>query len=158
MPHVALVRRSIAISVLVVLSVAATVHGEKEGNQTQNDQQALLKLEDRWLANEHNPEALQDILADDFVHALPFGFVTKQDQINHWQAISAPSRAKHFEDMRARVYGDVGIVNGIVVATAPDGSAEETVFTDVFARRHGQWQAVNAQENPFQARPAPKTP
>jgi hypothetical protein len=149
--------RSILALLVVLLSFSATVPG-RDAKIPQDGQQSLRKLEDRWLSDEHNPDALQSILADDFVHALPFGFISKQDQINHWKTTSAPPRTKHFEDMRVRVYGEVGIVNGIVVATAPDGSVEKTVFTDVFARRNGVWQAVNAQELPFQPRPDRKTP
>jgi hypothetical protein len=57
--------------------------------------------------------------------------------------------------MRVRVYGDVGIVNGVVVTTDEKGPSRtggdeevnRTVFTDVFVWRDGRWQAVNAQEN-----------
>lgn len=150
--------RSLSLLVFVLFSLVAAVRGQKEGTDLKNDQQSLLKPEDRWLANEHDPAGLQSILADDFVHAVSIGFITKQNQINYWRTTSAPPRAKHFEDRRVRVYGDVGIVNGIVVATAPDGTVEKTVFTDVFAHRNGQWQAVNAQENQFQARPNRQAP
>jgi hypothetical protein len=45
-------------------------------------------------------------------------------------------------------YGDVGIVNGLVVRTNKDGNTvDKTVFTDVFVYRDGRWQAINAQEN-----------
>jgi hypothetical protein len=49
--------------------------------------------------------------------------------------------------MHARVYGMIGIVNGIVVAKQGD-IMQRTLFTDVFANRDGQWRAVNAQELP----------
>jgi hypothetical protein len=50
--------------------------------------------------------------------------------------------------MRVRIYGDVGIVNGLVVTTDDkDHEVDRTVFTDVFGWRDGRWQAVNAQEN-----------
>ncbi|HYL65386.1 MAG TPA: hypothetical protein VE077_22435 [Candidatus Methylomirabilis sp.] len=62
--------------------------------------------------------------------------------------------AKHFEDMHVRVYGDVGIVNGIVVSEA-GRNVQKTVFTDVFVRRSGEWQAVNAQKVPFRQSPTP---
>ena len=54
----------------------------------------------------------------------------------------------HFEDLQVRVYGDVGIVNGLVVTTNRNGNTvHKTVFTDVFVYRSGRWQAINAQEN-----------
>jgi len=51
--------------------------------------------------------------------------------------------------MHVRVYGNVGIVNGVVVETG--AVRQETLFTDVFAYRDGKWQAVNAQELPAAA-------
>ena len=49
---------------------------------------------------------------------------------------------------KVRVYGDVGFVNGVVLTTDERGrEAERTSFTDVFVRRNGRWEAVNAQEN-----------
>ncbi len=111
---------------------------------------ALLRLEQRWLAQENNPDALKTILADDFVHVLPMGFVTKDEQISYQRSHPAANNgAKHLEDLRVRVFGVTGIVNGIVVATDTDGKVHKTIFTDVFVYRNGQWQAVNAQELPL---------
>ena len=117
-----------------------------------NQQRALLELEKHWLAVEEDPDALEPILADDFVHVLPIGFVTKAEQIGYMRSHPNPDhgRAKHFEELRARVFGAAGVVTGIVVATTADGKTQKTIFTDVFAYRHGKWQAVNAQESPFQ--------
>jgi ketosteroid isomerase-like protein len=64
----------------------------------------------------------------------------------------ASDLTKHFEGLQLRVYGDVGIVNGLVVTTKKDGNtASKTAFTDVFVNRDGRWQAVNAQENAVQS-------
>jgi hypothetical protein len=49
--------------------------------------------------------------------------------------------------LHVRIYGNVGIVNGMVVE-AGSGAPRKTLFTDVFACRDGKWQAVNAQEVP----------
>ena len=46
-----------------------------------------------------------------------------------------------------RTYGNVGIVNGMVVTTI-GVATQKTLFTDVFAHRDGKWRAVNAQELP----------
>ena len=114
-------------------------------------QKALLDLEKRWLEAEDNPSTLESILADDFVHVLPFGFITKREQLSYMRARPVPEGRvdKHFEDLRVRTFVDVGVVNGIVVAVMGDGKVRKTVFTDVFAYRAGRWQAVNAQELPF---------
>ncbi len=114
-------------------------------------QQSLLDLETRWLESEDNSDALQTILADDFIHVLPFGFVTKSEQIRYLRANPATQRgtSKHFENLHVRIFDDTGIVNGIVVATGSNGDIRRTIFTDVFAYRNGGWQAVNAQESPL---------
>ena len=113
---------------------------------------ALRQIEEEWLANEDNPDIVKSILADDFVHVLPMGFIGKEEHLDylrkHWEASSAVAR--HFDAMRIRVYGNTGIVNGIVVAeNKTEGPVRKTLFTDVFVLREGHWQAVNAQELPY---------
>ena len=114
------------------------------------DQAALIALENEWLAELHNPAVLEKILASDFVHPLPTGdFVTKAQHIQFSSThLPPPNRKQRFDQMRVRVYGDVGIVNGIVLTTDEQGrEVERTIFTDVFVRRNRRWEAVNAQEN-----------
>jgi hypothetical protein len=122
------------------------------------DRDSLRKAEEHWLQFEDDPDALESILAADFLHALPAGFISKQDQIAYYRKLAKPASPpeKHFEDFRVRVYGDVGIANGIVVHTDANGSIRKTVFTDVFVRRGGKWLAVNSQENPYSPQPAPR--
>jgi hypothetical protein len=132
-----------------VYFAALLTFGAFAAQPDRDSKKALMQLEQRWLDEETNPEALQTILASDFVHVLPVGFVTKDEQVAFQRAHSRPkSGARHFDDLRVRVFGDVGIVNGSVVATDRDGKAHKTYFTDVFAYRHHRWEAVNAQETP----------
>ena len=56
-------------------------------------------------------------------------------------------RRVEFTGLRVLIYGDIAIATGSVV-----NGGDRTVFTDVFARRDGRWQAINAQENAVQAR------
>lgn len=142
------------LTMLLACALATTAAAQRSADST-NDQRALLALEDHWLAFEDNPDSLAPILASDFIHALPFGFITRDDQLGFMRRLQnhppPPPGVKHFEERRVRVYGDVGIVNGIVVEDTTGGQ-RRTVFTDVFVRRDGRWQAVNAQELPFQKR------
>ena len=97
---------------------------------------------------EDAPNALGSVLAPDFLHVVPVGIITKKEQLDFMH--KHPSRdqsSKHFEDMHVRVYGNVAIVNGMVVAIS-GRSTQKTLFTDVFAYREGKWQAVSAQELP----------
>ena len=131
------------------LLTVSVVHAQSlsPGNR---DQAALIALENEWLANLHNPAVLEKILASDFLHPLPTGdFVSKAQHIQFSAThLPTPNRKQRFDQMQVRVYGDVGIANGIVLTTDEQGrELERIIFTDVFVRRNGRWEAVNAQEN-----------
>jgi hypothetical protein len=118
----------------------------------EKSKQELLDLENHWLQVEDDPAALESILAPDFLHVVPAGIITRDEQLSFMRTHPRSEQgAKHFENLHVRVYGNVGIVNGAVVAAAKEG-VQKTWFTDVFAYRDGRWQAVNAQELPVAAR------
>jgi len=138
---------------IILLFIIVSFCAEPRAAQDKSEQ-AIRDLEQRWLENEDDPSTLTTILADDFVHALPMGFIDKQDQLNFLRKHHQISKStKHFGELRVRLYGSTAIANGIVV-DKQEGSASlrKTVFTDVFVRRHGTWQAVNAQETPWAQR------
>ena len=90
-----------------------------------------------------------------FINPVPAGvFLTKAQHIDWAVRHPAPrGRRQRLDQLRIRTYGDVGLVTGLVIATGGDGREDRTVFTDVFVRRNGRWQAVNAQENAVQPMP-----
>jgi hypothetical protein len=140
------------LAVVLFLVLPAFSSASQAGSRSQDEhQKQLIQLEERWLGGEDNPDLQQSILADDFVHVLPGGFITKSEQINYLRQHprQGPKVAKHFEDLHVRIYGSAGVVTGIVVATSQDGTVKKTLFTDVFAFRNGKWQAVNSQELPL---------
>lgn len=110
-------------------------------------------VEQRWLENENRPDVVATILADDFVHVLPVGFISKDDHLSYLrQHPNAFPGKKRFERLDVRIYGDVGLATGIVSAEqGADHELKRTAFTDVFIRRKGTWLAVNAQESPLDA-------
>ena len=116
----------------------------------QSAEQSVRALEEQWLANESNPAVLESILADDFVHVLPVGFISKQEQLGFVRNHPQPAgEIRQFEELKVRVYGDTAIATGIVEAREDQNAQpRRTMFTDVFVRRQGKWQAVNAQELP----------
>ena len=146
--------RLFASAIGIVLACSWIVH---QPTKAANDQQqTLMQLEQHWLESEDNPDALESIFADDFIHVLPMGFVTKVEQLKYMRAHPvAQPESRRFEDLHVRIYGTTGIANGIVVATARDGKVRKTIFTDVFAYRNGKCQAVNAQELPLSQSPPP---
>jgi Domain of unknown function (DUF4440) len=145
------------IATILALSLVAETAGTtaQEPPSDGNDSvHAVRNLEQRWLDSEDAPDALEAILADDFVHVLPMGFIGKRDQIDYLRKHPRSSRsAKHFDQLRVRIYGSTAIANGIVSELPKGGAAaQETIFTDVFVKRQGVWQAVNAQELPLNVR------
>jgi len=115
----------------------------------ENDKQAVIALENEWL-HAKDAATLDRILAEDFVHVIPADhFLSKQEHIE-WNVKHPPAadRRTQFNKLQVRLYGDVAIVNGSVVATDAEGKElNRSMFTDVLVLRDGRWQAVNAQEN-----------
>lgn len=135
-----------AAGLLVLVAVRPALPA---GRPAESDQHAVEALEHQWLAAEHDRTALDTILADDFMHPVSAGvFLTKAQHIG-W-AVSHPAppdRRRRFDGLRIRVYGQAAVATGTVVSIDQAGHEDRTVFTDVFVRRNGRWQAVNAQEN-----------
>ena len=143
-------------SVCVIVSISSFASPQLQ-SQPQTIEREVKAVEQRWLENEDRPDVVQSILADDFVHVLPVGFINKEDQLaflrKHPNAFPG---SKHFEELRVRIYGDVAIATGIVSTVHdPGAKANRTAFADVFVRREGKWLAVNAQELPLQSSPTP---
>ena len=128
-------------------------HVSREPKSAEKSKQELLALENLWLQVEDDPVALEGILAPDFLHVVPGAIITKDQHLQFLREHPASGRRpeKRFEDLRVRVYGEAGIVNGVVIKTTDHGE-RKTLFTDVFAYRDGKWQAVSAQELPVVAR------
>jgi predicted GNAT superfamily acetyltransferase len=149
----------LAVAGFAVASVRLPPHvaaSRAPQRSAEGDRQALVELENEWLKSEHDAAALERILAPDFVHPVPTGdFLTKAQHIYYSTKYPPPANLKNrFENLSVRVYGDFGIVNGIVVASDEHGQdVDRTIFTDVFAYRGGRWQAVNAQENRVERSP-----
>jgi ketosteroid isomerase-like protein len=149
--------RSCTLSILCVIVSISSSASPRTQSQAQTMEQEVKAVEQRWLENEDRPDVVQSILADDFVHVLPVGFISKEDHLaflrKHPNAFPGN---KHFEELRVRIYGDVAIATGIVSTIHDSGAkAKRTAFTDVFVRRDGKWLAVNAQELPL---PSESTP
>jgi hypothetical protein len=144
-------RSRLRVSTAIWLGVVLTLPILLAESQRQTAEQEVKAVEQRWLENEERPEFVESILADDFVHVLPAGMINKEEHLNYLrQHPHAFPGAKHFEELRVRIYGEVAIANGIVSTVRDSGrSPKRRVFTDVFVRREGKWLAVNAQETPL---------
>jgi ketosteroid isomerase-like protein len=148
--------------VVAVLATACAmaqgaVHGRARVNPTSEPQaQAdVAHLEREWLGalDRADVNAIARILADDFLRPAPQSghFIGKTELLRYYRSHLVPPKAekKQIEDMIVIVYGSSAIARGKVVTRDAEGFAVSTLlFTDVFVRRAGKWQAVSAQENP----------
>ncbi|HEX5387702.1 MAG TPA: nuclear transport factor 2 family protein [Gemmatimonadales bacterium] len=120
----------------------------QQAPDTTRDRAELVALEHTWL-HAQDAATLDRILAPDFVHPVASGgFLTKAQHIAWVVGHPRPASTRvGFESLTVRLYGDAAVANGAVMARPVAGRPVRTVFTDVFVRRGGRWQAVNAQEN-----------
>lgn len=117
--------------------------------QTPSDSAIVAALEHSWLQT-RDTTVLRRILAPDFVHIAPGGYVLTRPQHLVWVETHPRKLGVQvrFGNLRVRLYGDAAVANGIVVATDTMGRVLwRNAFTDVFVKRRGRWQAVNAQED-----------
>ena len=125
------------------------------GESTEGDLKAIEALEREWLDAASDRPTLERILASDFVHPVSVGvFLSKEQHIDWSVRHPRPGRKARFETLNVRLYGETAIATGIVEDTDASGSDQRrTIFSDVFVRRNGQWQAVSAGENPVISQP-----
>ncbi len=147
------------LALTLALAVVSAAPGNAQGGPTAaRDSAIIAAIESEWI-DASDSVTLDRILASDFVHPVAQGyFLTKAETIA-WSATHRPPATMRFRFGRldVRVYGDAAIATGIVVTTDTTGTPlDRAVFTDVFVRRGGRWQAVSAQETlvvPMNRRP-----
>ena len=85
-----------------------------------------------------------EILADDFLCSNPDGSLV--DRTAFLQQTARPVKIAGLEahEVNVRLMGDVAIIHARTTYTEPDGRPGAGRYTDVWARRNGQWVAVSA--------------
>lgn len=91
-----------------------------------------------------NVSRFQEILAEDFLCSLHDGSLLDKEQFLKHTA--APAKISNLEahDVKVRLMGDFAIIHARTSYTLPDGRLGHGRYTDVWARRSGQWFAVSA--------------
>jgi hypothetical protein len=151
-PEVLLLRAALLTVAGLTLGVTGMVRASGPPScmgQTPNDSAVIAALEHTWLQT-GDTTVLRQILAPDFVHIAPGGYILTRAQHLAWVATHPRKRGVRvrFGSLRVRLYGDAAVANGIVVAADTTGRVLwRNAFTDVFVKRSGRWQAVNAQED-----------
>ena len=85
-----------------------------------------------------------EILSDDFVCSNPDGSVVNRAAF--LQQTARPIAVSGLEacDVDVRLMGDFAIIHARTTYTLPDGRPGAGRYTDIWARRNGQWLAVAA--------------
>jgi ketosteroid isomerase-like protein len=86
-----------------------------------------------------------EILSDDFLNTNPDGSLV--DKAGFLKQIAPVQKISNLacHDVNVRVMGDFAIVHARTSYTLPDGRPGTGRYTDIWARRGGQWRCVAAQ-------------
>ncbi len=86
----------------------------------------------------------EEALAGDFLNSNPDGSLI--DRAGFLAQIARPAMISNLEahDVRIRIMGDIAIIHARTTYKKPDGQAGAGRYTDVWARRQGQWLCVSA--------------
>ena len=83
-------------------------------------------------------------LSDDFLNSNPDG--TLVDRAGFLSQIAPPASISNLaaHDVRIRLMGDFAVIHARTRYTKPDGQAGAGRYTDIWARRNGDWLCVAA--------------
>ena len=113
---------------------------------TESDLAQLLALNRDYINSVQSMDVrrFDEILADDFVCSNPDG--SRVDRAAFLEQTARPIRISGLEarDVDVRVMGDFAIIHARTTYTLPDGQPGHGRYTDIWARRNGQWVAVAA--------------
>jgi len=146
----------IATLLVVITSFVASSQDTVSHSKDRKVEQVLMQLERDWSAAflRHDTASVARILADEFIGIDGRGIISsKAQEIEEAQAPKpgAPSPpflilAESVVDMKVRVYGNVGVVNGRVIEKIRIKDRDEEIQyrrTTVWVNRQGRWQCVS---------------
>jgi ketosteroid isomerase-like protein len=86
----------------------------------------------------------EEALAEDFLNSNPDCSLV--DRAGFLAQIARPAMISDLEahDVRVRIMGDIAIIHARTTYRKPDGRAGVGRYTDVWARRQGEWLCVSA--------------
>ena len=108
--------------------------------------ETLLDLNRDYIRSVQNSdvERFEAILADDFMCSLPDGSLLDKTQFLAQTALPVKISNLEAQDVVVRLMGDFAIIHARTVFSGPDGRRMAGRYTDVWARRNGNWLAVSA--------------
>ena len=111
-----------------------------------SDHDTLLELNRDYIRSVQTSDVrrFDEILADDFLCSNPDGSLVDRDGFLRQTARPVAISNLEARDVNVRIMGDVAIIHARTTYTRPDGGVGAGRYTDVWARRRGNWLAVAA--------------
>jgi hypothetical protein len=140
----------------VFVALVIAVSGASRATAPQSADADLAQIEQRliraWLDGDQ--EAIRAIVAPDWSVIDIAGRIRTREQVlqDMFAGQERPLKAGTIDDVRVRMFGDVGVVTGRTRAESSGGVKVALRFTDVFARRDGRWWIVASQGAPIAPR------
>jgi len=148
-------KRILAVAVLVGAAAALALgqmgnEGKTKGKGNITVEQALMQMERDWTEAQLKKDVatLDKILADDWVAQTPDGTQTKAQALADLKSGDFKQDSWTPGDMQARVFGETAVVTGTHYEKSSYKGKDISghyVWTDVFVKRQGRWQAVASQ-------------
>jgi len=133
---------------IVVNVDEATLRGLRKagGTAMKDDMAQLAKLNEDYIRSVQHSDVKRfgEILADDFLCSNPDGSLIDRAQFLQQTARPVTISNLQAHDVNVRLMGDFAIIHAKTTYTMADGRAASGRYTDVWARRGGQWLAVSA--------------
>ena len=126
-----------------------------------NAEAQLTKIEHDWADAyvKRDPSFVQRLAVEDFIFIGPDGnSVGKADYV---KGMTGPTVFTSFDiaEIKVRTVGDVAVVTGTATITAKTGDKDGSgkyAFTDVFAKKNGEWKAISGHATRVNAPEQPK--
>ncbi|HYE87403.1 MAG TPA: nuclear transport factor 2 family protein [Vicinamibacterales bacterium] len=135
---------------IVITVDTATLHGLRKAGGTGmtggNDLDTLTRLNDDYIRSVQlsDVKRFNEILADDFLCSMADGTLLDRQAFLAYTAKPVSIRNLKAHDVNVRLMGDVAIIHARTSYETADGTSSGGRYTDVWARRNGQWLAVSA--------------
>jgi ketosteroid isomerase-like protein len=111
-----------------------------------SDRETLEALNQDYIDSVQNGDVrrFDEILAEDFLCSNPDATLVDREQFLAQTARPVTISGLVAEDVRIRLLGDIAIIHARTSYKSADGVQHQGRYTDVWARRGGNWLAVSA--------------
>jgi ketosteroid isomerase-like protein len=113
---------------------------------SRSDRDVLLDLNRDYVRSVQNSDVrrFDEILADDFLCSQTDGSLLDRKRFLEVTAQPVTISGLEAHDVIVRILGDIAIIHARTSYTTQDGLVRSGRYTDVWARRNGEWRAVSA--------------